>query len=217
MSAATATAAPELATRYKTRETWLEAAIAGLTRELFKPLGVILPTVRVSVGWPGGRSKGNVIGECWYGTMTADNVPQVFISPTLDDAARVLDVLAHELVHAATGPGVGHKGEFTRIAKGIGLTGKMTATVASPELAAKLAALALRLGRYPHAAISANAEAAHPKQTTRMLKCACTNDGCPTFDSGKGEGYVVRTTAKWLESFGTPSCPACYEPLTFRS
>lgn len=207
--------AAELATRYRTRETWLEAAVTGLTRECFRALSIDVPAVRVSVGWPGGRgNKSSVIGQCWAGSATADNVAQVFISPTLSDAPRVLDVLAHELVHAIVGPGIGHKGEFARVARGIGLTGKMTATVASPELAAKLAALADRLGVYPHAAITADAQGSHPKQTTRMLKCACTNAMCDTYDSAKGEGYVCRTTSKWLDSFGAPVCPSCGYRMT---
>src|SRR5690606_38637603 len=99
-------------------------------------------TVKVSVGWPGGPGRKNcVIGQCWAPAAAADGVSHVFISPVLDDAVRVLDVLAHELVHAinfAEGDNCGHRGRFAKIAKGIGLTGKMTATVAGEELAERL-------------------------------------------------------------------------------
>lgn len=104
----------------------------------------------------------------------------------------MLDVLVHELVHAADDCRSGHKGAFRRLATAIGLTGRMTATVAGPELAARLHALAEELGPYPHAALDASMR---KKQSTRMLKVVCPD--C---------GYAVRTTNKWLE-IGVPTCP----------
>lgn len=196
------------------REAWLIAAVEEL-RPMFAELGEELPTVRVSVGWPGGRgNKSATIGQCWAKCMTADSVPQLFVSPVLDDGKRVLDVLAHELVHAVDDCKSGHRGRFAKVAKGIGLTGKMTATVAGDELKAKLATIADKLGTYPHARLSNGAPITpakpgddpeadpeddptqgEPKQGTRMLKVVCPDDG-----------YTVRTTRKWLD-VGLPSCP----------
>lgn len=190
---------------YSTREEWLVAATAALA-PIFAEAGETLPAVRVSVGWPGGRGKkGNVIGQCWATSASSDSVAQLFVSPVLVEATRVLDVLAHELVHAVDDCKSGHKGAFARIAKAIGLTGKMTATEASDELKARLDEIAAELGDYPHAAIAPGAEGADgpKKQGTRMLKVAC----------GEGSGYVVRMTRKWLDEFGTPSCPCHGEPM----
>src|SRR5690606_23016796 len=121
----TATATAEL--RFSTREEWLVAAVEA-PRPLFAEVGEEIPAVRVSVGWPGGRGRKNsVIGQAWAKEAAADGVAQVFISPVLDDASRVLDVLAHEIVHVVDENKSGHKGRFARIAKGIGLEGKMTA------------------------------------------------------------------------------------------
>jgi hypothetical protein len=53
---------------------------------------------------------------------------EIMISPVLDDPMRVAGVLAHELVHATVGTQHGHKGPFAKLAKKIGLEGKMTAT-----------------------------------------------------------------------------------------
>lgn len=198
----TATATAEHA--HDTREGWLVAAIEKLA-PLFVEVGVELPAVRVSVGWPGGRGKkGNVIGQCWSPAASADGVSQLFISPVLDDASRVLDVLAHELVHAADRCENGHRAPFAKIAKGIGLEGAMTATVASDELKAKLDAIVEELGAYPHAALAKAADGADgpKKQGTRMLKVECA----------EGSGYIVRTTAKWLE-VGVPSCPCHGAPM----
>ncbi|WDS51688.1 SprT-like protease [Microbacterium phage Barnstormer] len=186
---------------FTTREEWLVAAIEAL-RPLFAEAGAELPTVRVSVGWPGGNGRKNsVIGQCWGSAASADKVAQVFISPVLDDAVKVLDVLTHELVHAVDDCQSGHKGPFAKLAKALGLEGKMTATVAGEELKAKLEDIAADLGDYPHAALAKAQGAEGPKkQGTRMLKLECPADG-----------YIVRTTAKWLE-LGVPTCP-CGEEM----
>lgn len=205
------------APKFATREEWLVAAVEAL-RPRFELVGATIPAVRVSVGWPGGRGKKNsVIGQCWAASASTDSVAQVFISPVLDatvgtpakDGASgtegVLDVLVHELVHAVDDNKSGHKGEFTKLAKALGLTGKMTATVAGPELAEHLNGLANTLGAYPHAAITAGADGADgpSKQGTRMLKVECA----------EGSGYVVRMTRKWLDEYGTPTCPCHSERM----
>lgn len=195
------TATQTLQTIHSTREEWLTAAIE-LLAPLYAEVGESLPTVRVSVGWPGGSGRNNsVIGQCWATAASGDSVSQIFISPVLDDAVRVLDVLAHELIHALDDNESGHKGRFAKVAKGIGLTGKMTATVAGAELEARLQGLAVELGAYPHSAISPAVGV--KKQTTRMLKVECS----------EGSGYVARMTRKWLEEFGAPFCPCHSERM----
>lgn len=181
-------------TPFQTREEWLTAAVAALS-PIFDTAGETLPPVRVSVGWPGGRgAKGSVIGQCWKSTASADSVPQMFISPVLGDAARVLDVLAHELIHALDDCTSGHRGRFAKVAKEIGLTGKMTATVAGPELASTLADIAASLGEYPHAVLTPGMSGVKT-QGTRMVKVTCPEDG-----------YTIRATRKWLD-VGLPTCP----------
>lgn len=139
------------ATLHTLREAWLDAAVEIL-RPRYADLNAPLPDrIAVSCGFPGGSGAHyNVIGQCWHPIASADHRTQIFVSPILDDAVRVLDVLEHELVHAAVGTAAGHKGEFKRVAVGIGLTGPMTATVASPELAEFNARIVDRLGPYPH-------------------------------------------------------------------
>lgn len=187
-----------------TREAWLVSAVEALA-PLFAEIGESLPTVRVSVGWPGGRGpKTAVIGQCWATGAAADKVSQVFVSPVLDDAARVLDVLAHELIHALDDCQSGHKGRFVKVARALGLEGKATATVAGADLKARLDAIAEALGAYPHAAL-ANVDGADgpKKQGTRMLKVVCPESG-----------YTLRTTKKWLEEFGAPFCPCHREEMS---
>lgn len=175
-----------------TREEYLLKATESLRAGLFKQHGALIPDVRVSVGFPGGGTARTRIGEYWHASACMDAVPQIFISPVLDNPIRALDVLVHELVHACT-PGEGHKGGFAKLARAIGLTGKLTATVAGPELTKTLENLAAELGEFPHAGINL---ADRKKQTTRLNKAECSE--C---------GYTVRVTAKWLDSIGAPMCP----------
>lgn len=217
----TPAAAPK---RQMTREEWLHLAIEALRPE-FEKIEFPLPEkIHVSVGFGYGakRESATILGQCWARRVSEDDVNHIFISPEMNDAARVLDVLIHELVHAADDCQSGHKGAFAKAAKALGLTGKMTSTVATPELAEKLRELAKAIGPYSHATLYPMGKPIQPKedpkpedpegapeeppvssgpkkQGTRMIKVQC---------SSKCEcgGYVVRTTAKWIE-VGMPICP----------
>lgn len=182
-------------TKPMTREEWLNAALAAL-RPWFKDrAGVEIPTdARVSVGFPGGGSARKRIGECWPRARSTDKVNEIFISPVLHDPVRMLDVLAHEIVHAVDDCVSGHKREFKRIAKDVGLEGKMTATHAGAELKAELERIIQTLPALTHGALDL---AGRKKQPTRLVKLEC--DNC---------GMLLRTTAKWLEQTGLPNC-AC--------
>jgi hypothetical protein len=178
-----------------TREAWLQELATEL-RPWFADLGHEVPEVRVSVGFTSKGARSNRIGECWYPEATEDGVPQVFLHPKLVDPWQVAATLVHELVHATLGPEAKHGRPFRKLAVALGLTGKMTATVASDELLGRLAPVLDRVGPYPHAGLaSKNGTSTGPKQTTRMLKVQCPVDG-----------YLVRTTRQWLDH-GLPTCP----------
>lgn len=182
---------------HKLREEWLAAAVCEM-RPWFADQGQPLPElIRVSCGWPsrGGLSaKKRSIGQCWNPIASADAATEVFISPVLADPVRVLDVLVHELVHAAVGVDKGHKGPFRTLATALGLIGKMTETKAGPELVVRLNVMSEILGKYPHAVL--DAKAGRKAQGTRMLKAVCP--AC---------GFTMRAAAKWVE-YGLPVC-AC--------
>jgi hypothetical protein len=188
-----------------TREAWLLLAAEAMEGMLERAKAGPRPKLRVSVGWPlGRRKKGgkgvHAIGQCFCKSGSKDGVYEIFISPELDQSARVLDVLLHELIHAYVGVEEGHKGRFKTVAKAVGLEGQMTATVAGDELARALADISARLGPYPHGMLGVGEDPMKKKQGTRMLKLECPK--C---------GYTARTTAKWLE-MGTPTCP-CGEKM----
>lgn len=165
--------------KFTERETYLAAAAVYLQSSVFTAAG-IQPSeweskkYRVSCGFPigfrGSRSGKVTIGQAFDPSISADGSAEVFINPILDNAADVVAVLAHELVHVYAGIQCGHKGEFKRIARDIGLVGALTATVAGEELSAKIAEIVAALGDYPHAKIDPNMR---KKQGTRLLKLWC--------------------------------------------
>ena len=183
------------------RETWLEQMI-DLLRLDFEKSGSPLPAtpIRVSCGFPSKSAlarKAPRVGECWGVESSEDRSFQVFISPVLKESVEVTATLVHELVHCAVGIDCKHRGSFPKVAKSLGLEGKMTATVAGETLKARLKELVEQLGEYPHARLIASNR---PKtQGTRMILLRCPD--C---------GYQVRTTQKWIE-VGLPVCPCGIE------
>jgi hypothetical protein len=183
------------------REQWLNECIKQL-RSDFEQLAHPLPEkIRASCSWPsksGLAAKKRRIGEAWSSRNSADQSHEVFISPVLKEPIEVAATLVHELVHCAVGVEEGHKGRFPRLAKALGLVGKMAATTASAELKAHLQQITDSIGPYPHAELTHSN--ATKKQGCRLLKVVCE---C---------GCVVRMTRKWLDEVGPPTC-GCGSPM----
>lgn len=183
--------------KHANREEWLHG-LSDLLEQSFQEHELYYPKVlRLSCGWPS-KSIRKVMGQCWTATSAKDGSRQIFVSPTIDDGLHVAGIIVHELIHACLPDGSGHKAPFVRAMHKLGLEGKATATHAGEELKQRLNKLCKELGKYPHSGLKL--VDLEKKQTTRMLKVGCPN--C---------GYVVRTTAKWLEQ-GTPTCP-CGEEM----
>lgn len=178
------------------REKWLEEAIKALSKGVFGKHEV--PNILVSVGFPSRRAtstKNRVIGECFNKVASDDkDTYHVFISPLIKDSVRVLDILAHEIIHTLLPLGTGHKAAFVKIMKEIGLVGKPTATEAGSELITNLDKIIKKLGEYPHIGLNAS-DLKLKKQKTRLQKVQCTVCECKVY-----------TTLKWLESVGCPTC-----------
>jgi hypothetical protein len=158
--------------------------------------------VRVAIGFTSRGARGRAIGECWDNRCSDDGHFEIFIRPDLAHApdampAQIAAILAHELVHAAVGIAAGHGKAFKRIAVGLGLVGKMTATTPGDAFLAAVAPILAAAGPLPHARLDTGGETTRPKkQAARLLKCECAT--C---------GYTVRTARKWLEEVGAPLCP----------
>lgn len=192
-----------------TRDQWLERVAHGLAPAL-KRLGCTLPKFRVSIGFPSSGRRGKVlpdgriggrIGECHARERSGDKTFELLIRPDRDDPVEVSGVLAHELVHACVGLEHKHGPEFRRVATGLGLEGKMTATVPGPAFIKLIEPILAKAGDLPHAALSLGSLAvsdAPPKQSARLIKCECSE--C---------GYKARVTRTWLDDpdYGPPLCP----------
>jgi hypothetical protein len=175
----------------KTREEWLVKGVSAL-RPIFKKHGSSIPTkIMVGCGWPRG-GKSEIIGQCFGKTWTTDETTHIFISPTQADEVGVLAVLAHELAHAAVGCEHGHRGEFKKVARAIGLEGKLTATFVSDKspLYLELKKIAAKLGKYPH---------------SKMLPKKSVSGG------GTGGGGWIRLVSKTINTYTLTISPKSIE------
>lgn len=138
--------------KFKTRETWLMAAIKKLDRDYFKGRGHKLPTkLQVSCGFAKGSHR--AIGQCWPPNMSANETTQMFICPSVDSPVETVAILLHEMIHAWDKNEHGHRGPFRTLAKDFGFAGPMKATYAEPgsPLHDELVKIVESLGTYPHA------------------------------------------------------------------
>jgi hypothetical protein len=185
---------------YISRENWLAQAIIILG-DTFRAKGYKLPAVKVSVGIPFSRAGLKAIGQHWSPKASDDKRGSIFISPVVDDGRQVLSVLVHELVHAAVGNDQGHGKVFRECAEKIGLVGKMTATIAGPELVPILDAVIKRIGKYPHAKLNLRMRPTK-RQSTRNILMECLK--C---------GYKARTARTNIETHGPVICPCNKKPM----
>jgi hypothetical protein len=191
-----------MATKKKiTREQWLLLAVEEFRKGLFAPKKYKVPYVHVSVGFPSTGRKSKTIGEHWYPEASIDKKGQVFITPALGKAMAVLEVLVHELVHAAVGPGHGHGPVFKKCALAVGLEGKMRSTHAGRELKQVITAVISKIGPYPHSELKSG-WSPKKKQSTRMLKMSC--DDC---------GYIARASLTAITAAGAVICPCNEKPM----
>ena len=180
---------------YAEREEWLNAA-ADMFRETYD-LGALPISIRFSCGWPAkSQLAGKTKGKTFYPHESSDQTTEVFISPEIDGAMTVLVHLAHELCHAMVGKD-GHRGEFSRLAKKIGLAPPYSTPVASPLMVIKSTSFIERLGIYPHQKIIIKRK----PQTTRMILVKCYS--C---------GFSFRTSQKNIDKIDNNSpCLSCSE------
>lgn len=237
---------------HDTPEAWVEAATTGLL-EIFADLGYRMPegyTVKPHLSFPHKRAylgpkegRGSVVGMAYHETSSPEgNVRHILVTLALGEVigqptgrkdnlgnterqSGVLDVLAHEVVHALDGNVNGHKGPFVEMIRAIGLAGKPTATYAGERFIALTERLRDSLGVYPHKGMNVQ----HKAQETRLVKVACTTpyfdeDGEVSFigcravtDEGRAKtregAYNLNITRVWLDEGMAPLCPCCGERM----
>jgi len=179
------------------RETWLTEIAQFILDDIIAPHCELPDTgFRISIGFPSGKPS-KVAAQCWKHEASADGVNEIFVSPTQSDSISILAALAHELVHYSDNCVSGHQNHFARVARAIGLEGKLTATVAGNTLKSRLQQYVDLLGPIPHASLDAT-KSGKTKQGTRMIKVACSD--C---------GFAFRTTTKHIEAMQYHDCLAC--------
>lgn len=155
------------------QQEYLYRAATALTEEF--ALDVQPQNLLYSYGFPKGRGgRGKIIGQCWNAPKPDGYDGAIFIHPCqFTTPLDVLHVLLHELIHAEH-PTAGHKGEFVKECKRVGLVKPWTSTTASAETAERLNAIAATLGDFPNAGFDSNAAAKERKGSRlRKWECAC--------------------------------------------
>jgi hypothetical protein len=178
---------------HKTREDWLQAAVAEL-RPMFELLGKPLPAnIRVSCGHPLNYKRNKRLGDCHPPTESADGAMVIFIAPVISKPREVFIVLLSQLCRTTSGA-FSYGTSYGVIATDMGLAVTDKGKSISPSMTfdANYADMIAGLGEYPHAEMSL---ADIKTQNTRMLKAFC-----PVCD------YTVRLSTKWA-LLGLPVCP----------
>jgi len=163
-----------------TREAWLRVATAKFRVEIEQASGIVLPDVRVSMGFGGRRYERGVAGVCYRRSADKYGVNHIFISPEIGDMildARgvlrpakgaevglipatvvVLLSLRHELIHAALDNEDGHAKRFLDYATMLGFDAPFAYITPSPALIDEMTFLAIELGEFPHGQLTVKAD-----------------------------------------------------------
>lgn len=183
------------------RETWLTNAVKKLSDIHFTSHGLGFEhPIKISTGWCRGSKK--AIGQCWSNLCSSEGFVEIFISPVLQDPVEVLATTLHELIHAHLGNGKGHGKEFTKLAREMGLAGRITATFAEPgsDLYKQLEMIAQELGEYPHRRLT-------PSETKKEGSGEEKKGAWIRFKSAKEPTFRCMVSPKSIEQFGIPKDP----------
>jgi hypothetical protein len=139
-------------------EAWLTEAIE-LFRPIFEKSGLIIPKINVLCGFGVDGYKPdrklNGIGECHPRKYSKDEANDIYITPILDHPTKVLEVLAHEIIHAINDCADGHGPMFQDIAKMIHHPDYRFSKLEDQIIFEGITRpMALTLGRYPRSGVT---------------------------------------------------------------
>lgn len=213
---------------YATRELWCGALVDAM-RPVFEERGYPLPEkIRASIAFTSTGWKGKTRGECWNSDMSADGATEIMVCLRETDPVRIVNILVHELCHAAqfkrakdTNKPIkkkaGHGKTFAVVAQALDLNpaindkGQIKWDYALGDADGKWGEWAKPIieaaGPMPHAAIAefVKKQTEDGKQTTRMLKLE--HDGCEFSDEGKP--VIWRMSSKHIADKPSLRCPCC--------
>ena len=181
---------------FETSEEWLLAAVDMQLRDVVQRItGMVIPSVRVGVGFPSAGASSSTLGETYSRSVAADNVNEILIRVTMSDPVEVLGVLLHELIHVGFDAKYGHGKRFQKEFTKLGFIGDPRSHTMSPELRNSLTKLSDALGAYPRKEGLEEFIKKH-KQTTRLHKVICQT--C---------SLNFRLTQKWIDKATQLDCP----------
>ncbi len=179
------------------REGWL-TELSRMLQPTFRGFG--LPAFRVTCGWPASNAFGGTIGQCFGPESSSGKTFELFISPLLAAPVEVGGTLCHEMAHVAAGMKAAHGKGFVKVCRHVGLTaGRPKQASPGPALADHIAALADRLGPYPHARMQPKCKRIERARSSTLVVC-------PRCECRFSIGL------KWLKASGMPTC-GCGEPM----
>ena len=182
-----------------TREEYLQKAKDELNNRVFKQAGYEIPELKISCSWALGTADKNkkTLGQCVPRSWSKANINEIMIMPTVDDSEKVIDILAHELVHAVDDNKSGHGAGFRKICLAVGLNGssQMRYACAGDELKQTITEIVKDIGLYPHSELQIHKR---KRQSTRMLKVSCTE--C---------NFSYRTSRKNIAMMANTICNGC--------
>lgn len=190
---------------FTSRDVYL-GAIVNAMRPTFAERGYPLPErIRATIGFPSTGWRGKRRGECWKAEASSDGTTEIFIHPCEDNPDLIVNILTHELCHAAINCKGGHGKLFKQVGEAMNLEGEPKKMLGGTKWRAWIKPIIDAVGPMPHAALAEHTAKEPKKQSTRNLKCECP--AC---------GFTFRTTAKWLEGKGYIQCPdtSCGETIT---
>jgi hypothetical protein len=167
------------------REQWL----TDLASKAIPAISAILeysdeePSVKLSCGFPAKQGKRTPISAQLVPPTASDDFnAEIFVSPTISNSDEVIEAVVPLLVAVVTGDfkqGANWRNALNRL---------NNASMTIERLQAEMP-------EYPHSAITLPTTI---KQTTRLIKVSCAQDG-----------YIARVSRATIENLGSPICPAC--------
>lgn len=188
------------------REEWLRLLVLRIEKEILNEHNYSLPEYwSVGVGFP---SVPKAIGQAWDKEACSDKkTHHIFISPILGDTnpeniVNLMQVLLHEVIHITVGIDQKHGGDFKKLAREIGLEGRLTATYVSPDnpLYNKLENIYYSVSNevghgYPHEVIIPLFKP--KKEREKQIKLV----------SKSNPEYIVKSKQSMIENYGYPKDP----------
>ena len=206
---------PKRRNNHENREPWLRQGIEEL-RPHFKKHGYNLPElIRSHFGFTSFGKRGKVTGECIYPDGT-NKYHEIIVRCDKDDPVEVINVFAHQLAHAVTGPKHDKAFRDCVLRLGFDITEGLEECLPGPVMHELIETIARNLGPLPHDKIDLETVRAEgkvadgtKKQEGRQRKAECLAD-----HNGSTCGYFVHITRERAREFGPPPCPIHLIPLT---